>query len=200
MYTSRNTIVSLLAIYAIVVSGFNGDVAVSIIIPIAVLSAAGVESIIDKWYSLFPENPYAHLFGIVPLVVVLSMIIGSGLSHFIFGYHYAPRVASNFNDDLSIVNKNIKTETPILINGETQNGKFYALLAKYNKYTIINDPSNADEFVTFNAQKDDKLALKQIITSPKSRNSDRLYIYEKVTEQQSGEENGSDNGSDEANQ
>ena len=184
MYTSRNTIVSLLAIYAIVVSGFNGDVAVSIIIPIAVLSAAGVESIIDKWYSLFPENPYAHLFGIVPLVVVLSMIIGSGLSHFIFGYHYAPRVASNFNDDLSIVNKNIKTETPILINGETQNGKFYTLLAKYNKYTIINDTSNADEFVTFNAQKDDKLALKQIITSPKSRNSDRLYIYSKVTEQE----------------
>ena len=184
MYTSRNTIVSLLAIYAIVVSGFNGDVAVSIIIPIAVLSAAGVESIIDKWYSLFPENPYAHLFGIVPLVIVLSMIIGSGLSHFIFGYHYAPRVASNFNDDLSIINKNIKTETPILINGETQNGKFYTLLAKYNKYTIINDTSNADEFVTFNAQKDDKLALKQIITSPKSRNSDRLYIYSKVTEQE----------------
>ena len=112
------------------------------------------------------------------------MIIGSGLSHFIFGYHYAPRVASNFNDDLSIVNKNIKTETPILINDETQNGKFYTLLAKYNKYTIINDTSNVDEFVTFNAKKDDKFTLKQIITSPKSRNSDRLYIYSKVTEQE----------------
>lgn len=184
MYTSRNTIVSLLAIYAIFISGFNGDVAVSIIIPIAVLSAAGVESIIDKWYSLFPENPYAHLFGIVPLVVVLSMIIGSGLTHFIFGYHYAPRVASNFNNDLTIINENIKTETPILITDETENGKFYKLLAKYNKYTYVSNTDNVNEYVTFNTRKDDNFALKQIITSPKSRNSDRLYIYSKVTEQE----------------
>ena len=28
---------------------------------------------------------------------------------------------------------------------------------------------------------DKNLALKEIITSPKARNSDRLYIYEKVT-------------------
>jgi hypothetical protein len=57
MFTSRNTVVSLLVIYAIFVSDFNGNVAISIIIPIAVMTAAGVESIVEKWYSLFPVNP-----------------------------------------------------------------------------------------------------------------------------------------------
>lgn len=184
MYTSRNTVVSLLAIYAIIISGLNGDVAVCIIIPIAVLSAAGVDSIIEKWYSLFPENPYAHLFGIVPLVVVLSMIIGSGLSHFIFGYHYAPRVANNFNNDLTIITENVDKKVPLLIDAETENGKFYRLLDKYEDYVIIDHSSDVSEYVSFSARKDEGFTLKQIITSPKSRNSDRLYIYSKVTEQE----------------
>ncbi len=184
MYMSRNSVVSLLAIYAIFLSGLNGDVAITVIIPIAILTAAGFESIVDKWYSLFPENPYAHLFGIVPMVVIIAMIVGSGLSHFVYGYHYAPRVANNFNNDLTIITDNVNKETPILITEDTQNGKFYSLLAKYEDYKIISENSNVDEYVTFTAKKDEKFALKQIITSPKSRNSDRLYIYSKVTEQE----------------
>ena len=184
MYMSRNSVVSLLAIYAIFLSGLNGDVAITVIIPIAILTAAGFESIVDKWYSLFPENPYAHLFGIVPMVVIIAMIVGSGLSHFVYGYHYAPRVANNFNNDLTIITNNVNKETPILITEDTQNGKFYSLLAKYEGYKIISENSSVDEYVTFTAKKDEKFALKQIITSPKSRNSDRLYIYSKVTEQE----------------
>ena len=184
MYTSRNIVVSLLTIYAIIISGLNGNVAIAIIIPIAILSTSGVESIISKWYSLFPENPYAHLFGIVPLVAVLTMIIGSGLSHFVYGYHYTPRVANNFNNDITIINHNIKTETPVLITEDTKNAVFYRLLAKYNHYTIINQTADVEEYATFSTQKEDSFTIKQIITSPKSRNSDRLYIYSKVTEQE----------------
>ena len=188
MYTSRNTVVSLLVIYSIIIAGLNGDVAICIIIPIAVLSAAGIESIIEKWYSLFPENPYAHLFGIIPMVVVISMIIGSGLSHFAFGYHYAPRVSNNFSDDLQIIIENVKTETPLLITSQTENGDFYRLLSHYSGYQIIGDTSKAAEYATFTAQKTEGFTLKQIITSPKSRNSDRLYIYSKVTVEEKGEE------------
>ena len=50
MFMSRNTIVSLLVIFSIFLSGFDQNVAISIIIPIAILSAAGIESIVEKWY------------------------------------------------------------------------------------------------------------------------------------------------------
>ena len=187
MYTSRNAVVSLLAIYAIFISGFNSDVAIAVIIPVAVMSAAGIESIIEKWYSLFPENPYAHLFGIVPMVVIMGIIIGSGLSHFVFGYYYAPRIVDNFNNDLVIVENNVKTETPLLITEDTPNRDFYMLLAKYENYRIIGQEDDSSDFASFSAGKHDGYSLKQIITSPKSRNSDRLYIYSKVTEEEKGE-------------
>jgi hypothetical protein len=183
MFTSRNTVISLLTIYAIVISGLNGDVAVAIIIPIAILSTAGVESIIEKWYSLFPENPYAHLFGIIPLVTVISMIIGSGLGHFVFGYHYTPRVVDNFSDDIALINEHVSTDIPLLITDETKNGEFYKLLSKYGKYKIISETGDNAEIAAFSATKIENYEMKRIITSPKSRNSDRLYIYSKVTEE-----------------
>ena len=183
MFMSRNTVVSLLVIFSIIISGLNPAIAISIIIPVSILSAAGIESIIEKWYSLFPENPYAHLFGIVPIVIVMGMIIISGLSHFIFGYHYAPRVAENFNNDLTIIKENVNKDTKLIIAADDDNYNFYKLLGKYEGYTVKESYSAQDkEIATFGAIHDDKYRLKQIITSPKSRKSDRLYIYSLVTD------------------
>ncbi len=184
MFMSRNTVVSLLVIFSIIISGLNPAIAISIIIPVAILSAAGVESIIEKWYSLFPENPYAHLFGIIPIVVVMGMIIGSGLTHFIFGYHYAPRVAENFNNDLTIIQENVSKDTKLIVSPDDDNYRFYRLLAKYDDYKLKDKYSAADkEIATFGAIDDSNYKLKRIITSPKSRKSDRLYIYSLVTEE-----------------
>lgn len=184
MYMSRNTVVSLLVIFAIIISGLNKSVAISIIIPIAILSAAGIDSIIEKWYTLFPENPYAHLLGIVPVTLVMGMIIFSGLIHFISGYHYAPRVAENFNTDLVIVQENVNPDTKIVLNDDYQSKEFFMLLNKYSDYKVATEYDKSDEKIaTFGAIHDDKYGLERIITSPKSRKSDRLYIYSLVTEE-----------------
>lgn len=183
LFTSRNTVVSLLTIFAIIISGFNQDVAIAIIIPITVLSAAGLESVIEKWHSLFPENPYAHFIGTMPVVVVVLMIIISGLLHFIFGYRYTPRVAKNFSNDISIIQEHLDGGTIIIVSPDDENFRFYKLLEDYNSYTILTElPERIDAPVAVLGQslQDDKLQLKEIITSPKARNSDRLYIYEKV--------------------
>lgn len=188
MFMSRNTIVSLLVIFSILLSGLNSSVAISIIIPIAILSAAGIESIIEKWYTLFPENPYAHLLGIVPMVAVMIFIISSGLSHFIFGYHYIPRVVNNFNNDLTIIKENVSTETTLVLPNDYKNEGFFRLLSKYDGYQIVAKPSKAktDKIASFEPIINNKYSLEQIITSPNTRNSDRLYIYSLVTEK--GEE------------
>lgn len=187
LFTSRNTVVSLLAIFAIITSGFNQDLAITIIIPISVLTAAGLESIIDKWHSLFPENPYAHVLGTMPVVVVVLLIVISGLSHFIFGYHYAPRVAKNFSNDISIIKNNLNAGDVLLVSESSSDYRFYKLLERYNSITVMSEiPERSEEvkIASLGSSRSDKnLKLQQIITSPKSRNSDRLYIYSKVTEE-----------------
>ncbi len=195
LFTSRNTVISLLTIFAIIISGFNQSVAISIIIPIAVLSTAGLESVIEKWHSLFPENPYAHFLGTTPIVIVVVTIIVSGLMHFVYGYHYTPRVAKNFTNDLTLIQNHLEGGTILLINPETDNYDFYKLLENYSSYTVLTElPERIEEApvaVLGSTCADERLELKEIITSPKTRNSDRLYIYSKITTnttEQEGEE------------
>ena len=196
IFTSRNTVVSLLTIFAIAIAGLNPNIAVTIIIPITVLSAAGIESIIEKWHSLFPENPYAHFIGTMPVVVVVLMIVFSGLSHFVFGYHYTPRVAKNFSNDITIIQDNLEGGTVLIVNQDNPDLDFYRLLDKHDDFTVLTEvPEKIDnlKIAMLNTTNDrEDLALKQIITSSKTRNSDRLYIYEKVipaekTEEEKGE-------------
>ena len=92
---------------------------------------------------------------------------------------------------------------PLHTNYHAEQRDFYQLLSEYSDFIVREDvPDTSDKRIVLLGKptKTADMQLKQIITSRKARNSDRLYIYEKVTEQQSGEENGSDNGSDEANQ
>ena len=189
LFTSRNTVISLLVIFAIVFSGLNKDIAILVIIPVAILSAAGIESIFKKWHSLFPENPYARFIGTVPMLVVVLLIILPSFSHFVEGYHYTPNVAKNFNNDIELINK--FDSGSILVVSETQDNRdFYKLFERYNSITVVDKmPERTPNRIIYlsNICDDERFALKQIITSPKSRNSDRLYIYEKIPTNQ-GEE------------
>lgn len=184
LFTSRNTVVSLLVIYAILVSGLNQNAAISIVIPIAILTTAGIESIIQKWHSLFPENPYAHIIGTLPVVAVILFIIFADLSHFIFGYHYTPAVANNFNDDITLISENLESGTILIMPTDHPDYEFYRLLEHKQNITIMQEVPERDDLpiaTIGEPSTDANLQLKQIITSPKKLNSARLYIYEKVT-------------------
>lgn len=189
LFTSRNSVVSLLIIYAIVIAGFNKNAAISIVVPIAILTTAGIESIIQKWHSLFPENPYAHIFGTLPLMTVVIFIIVTDLSHFIFGYHYTPAVANNFNNDITLIGEKLDSGTILIIPKGHPNYNFYKLFERNNNLTVTQDIPNRNDLPIASLGeplKDKNLELKQIITSPKKLNSARLYIYKKVTTENQG--------------
>ncbi len=196
LFTSRNSVVGMLIIFSILISGLNKSAAISIVVPIAILTAAAIESIIAKWFSLFPENPYAHILGAAPVACVTLIIVISGLSHFIYGYHYSPRISENFSNDITLINKHLEPGTVLVIDDAEKNNEFYSLFGKYNSLTVTLElPQRIETPVAYLGGPSDEteaLDLKQIITSPKSRNSDRLYIYEKSvpesTEEEKGEE------------
>lgn len=184
-FASRNSIASLFIVFTIIISGFRTDSAVLIIIPLAILTAHGIRYILEKWYGLFPENPYARVFGLIPIAIFLGTIIVASYAHYVFGYRYNPVVANEFQDDLALIHKNIEPGTEILITGGTLEYDFYKILEDEGIYTITSTtPSSSDK------ERIQKIAtlgkwparlpydLSRIITSSKSTNSDRIYLYE----------------------
>lgn len=180
LFTSRNTANSLLVIFAIFVSGINPDAAVIIFIPAAILVAAGIESVLEKWYSLFPENPYARVAGIIPIATFIIMIVASGFIYTIYGYRYVPNVAKQFNDDISLINTHLPTGTVLLVPADTTEYHFYKILENTGHITVSDTlPDRTESCIATLGrwQSDINLPLTRLITSSKSQNSDRLYIY-----------------------
>ena len=180
LFTSRNTAVSLLVIFSIFISGLNPNTAVIIFIPAAILVAVGLESVLEKWYSLFPTNPYARVFGILPVTTFVAIIVISGFIFTVFGYHYSPSVAKLFNNDIDIINQRLPAGTILLVPEDTLEYSFYKILESDGRITITAAlPDRTDTCVATLGHWPDviDLNLTTIITSSKSQNSDRLYIY-----------------------
>ena len=178
-FASRNSIATLLIVFTLLITGFTPDCAILIILPLAILTAHGIRYILEKWYNLFPENPYARIFAIFPIGLFLGIIIISSTSHYIFGYRYNPTVANEFNDDLALIRENLAENTTLVIQDGTLEYDFYHILDNTTNFKVTTTFNTASAPIATlgkwpNAQNHQ---IDRIITSSKSTNSDRIYIY-----------------------
>ena len=179
-FASRNSIASLFIIFTVLLTGINPDCAILIILPFAILTAHGVRYILEKWYGLFPENPYARIFAIFPVGLLLGILLASSTFHYIFGYRYNPAVANEFQNDLSLIYENVEPDTTLLVAGGTLDYDFYHILENTAGFKVKTAPEGSEKAIATLGKWPEKLDdydLYRIITSPKSTNSDRIYIY-----------------------
>lgn len=180
-FASRNSIATCLIIFTIFLAGLNPESAILILLPLAILIAHGFRYILDKWFNLFPGNPYARISAALPIGLFMMIMITGGISHFLFGYHYVPMVADEFNNDLSLVRANLTAgETLYVIDNDVEYKFFKVLEANEGKCKVANVVPDEGELPPKYATLghfEIKGELKSIITSSKSENSDRMYIY-----------------------
>ena len=184
-FASRNAIASCFIVFAVVLSGLSPDSSLLLIIPMVILTAHGLRYLLEKWYGLFPENPYARVFAIFPLTLLLSMMIVPSLNHYVFGYRYTPAVAENFSTDLELVS-NLEEGTYLFVEKNTVKKAFFEVYEDRTHSVeilgdlgILKDARKNNIAVLGGAEVEipEGYKLSQIVTSPKSDNSDRIYIY-----------------------
>lgn len=175
-FASRNSIASLLIIFTAIITGFNKDAIIFCILPLTILVAHGLKYILEKWYGLFPENPYARISALLPLTVLFALILIPSTLQYLYGYHYNPNVTDNFTDNLSIIRKELKEE--ILI--AKDRSEFYQILDRSTSITVANKIDESYEHFAYLGKPEsvpEKYQLTRIITSAKSDNSDIIYLY-----------------------
>lgn len=185
-FASRNSIASCLIIFTILLSGLNPECAILILLPMAILIAHGLRYILDKWYDLFPDNPYARISAVFPIGLFLGIMIIGGISHFIFGYRYIPMVANEFDNDLELVINNLDYNTTLYVIDDEITYNFFKILED-NGHTRVQDtlPEDSSELPTRFATlglTEVTASIERIITSPKSNDSDRIYIYNTINQ------------------
>lgn len=180
-FASRNSIATCLIIFTVFLSGLNPDSAILILLPLAILIAHGLRYILDKWYNLFPDNPYARISAVFPIGIFMSIMIVGGITHFLYGYHYVPMVADEFNNDITLVHDQLpEGETLYIINNKVAYDFFKVLQDSGGGYMIedtLPEPSKMPEKYATLGKIEVPGTIENIITSSKSDNSDRIYMY-----------------------
>ncbi len=194
-FASRNSIASILLVFGLVITGFNPNAVVFFILPFAILIAHGIKYLLEKWYGLFPENPYARIFALLPLTVLFGIMIIPGLLQYVYGYRYNPSVADSFDYNLAVIRENL-TDEKLLVN---EHRNFYQILQESSDIEIIDSVQPGLKLAILGApdEKPKNYTLTKIITSPMRDNSDIIYLYT-YSEKTEGEQNGSENGPSEA--
>lgn len=174
-FASRNSIASILIVFCLIITGFNPDAVIFFILPFSILIAHGVKYLLEKWYGLFPRNPYARVAALAPLAVLFLLMIVPGLLQYYYGYNYSPNVVGEFSDQLTVIRENLHDGT-LVVNEDVQ---FYKILEFGTDIKVVEEVDGSEKVAVLGAPEAEmeNYRLDKIITSPKSDNSDILYLY-----------------------
>ena len=174
-FASRNSIASMLLVFTVIITGFNPNAVVFVILPFSILMAHGLKYILEKWYGLFPENPYARISALLPLTVLFGIMIIPGLLQYIYGYRYNPNVADSFSNNVAIIRQNLSDQTLFV----RENYDFYKILEASTNLKIVDKIEGKKDVAVLGSlgESQGNYNLSQIITSPRRDDSDIIYLY-----------------------
>jgi len=186
-YTARSYIICIWIILLVPILAINPSFVSVTFVPVVLLMAMGISTLITNWYTLFPRNPYARFAGLLPLAVLIASMVMSGIDRYAYGYLYSPQTASEFSDDLRLLNKQLdgpSKDATVMLVSEAE-VPFYSVVARqYSAVTVATTPtalpSTTKTIIVGSSMHPTINNLGEparIITSSTTHSSDRFYLY-----------------------
>lgn len=158
------------------------NVVVLTFVPMSLLVAIGIDTLIVEWYRLFPRNPYARVAGLIPLTI-LFLAIGSGnISHYFNNHNHLPN--PYFSQSLPAIQEALVIEGDHAVTLVTTADElpFYSILKKEHSYLVVTTelPEKATVPIFVTPGVDKTLAgvvPSRIVTSDRADNAVALRIY-----------------------
>lgn len=181
-YTARSYTLTAWTILLVPVLIINPQYTSITFVPFLLLVASGLNFLLRSWYKMFPLNPYARFAGLLPLVILVTGLVISGVDRYVYGYHYDPNTAKSFSRDLTLLNYYVSRDQPVTLYVSRDEQPFYEAVSQYNKGPAINVTTDIPVTGNFTATKNahETLAnrtIDRIITTGYANDSDRFYIY-----------------------
>jgi len=150
-------------------------------IPMLLMLAIGIDTLIREWYDLFPLNPYARAAALIPLIILLSGIVYSGVDRYMNSYRYDPQIAQYFSTDLSLLRRELEllpgNKTLVVAKADQP---FYELLVKKDAtLSVASSPKKGTSIVAGELIKRQAAfgTPQKLVTNGYSNNSLRFLIY-----------------------
>lgn len=93
----RSHFLLIWAAILIPVIGFNPNNLVVLMVPAMLVIPIGIQLLIRYWYKLFPRNPYARVFGLLPLALLIVTIVQFADHRYTYGMLYSAQERDTFD-------------------------------------------------------------------------------------------------------
>jgi 4-amino-4-deoxy-L-arabinose transferase-like glycosyltransferase len=120
--------------------GFNPGNLTVLIVPCMLVMAIGLNLIVRYWYRLFPYNPYARIFGLVPLFILIFTVMQFNYQRYVLTMLYSPDVSKVFSDDAFLVQAEadkLPANSPLTIVASAQDQALYQVIASRRPNTAL---------------------------------------------------------------
>lgn len=107
--TRTYTLLLWLAII-IPVIGLMPDNLIILFVPVVLLIAVGIQTLIREWYRIFPLNPYARLLGLVPLILLVTGLTYLNYTTYFNGMRYGETTAQEYSSDLRLLTNTLRDD------------------------------------------------------------------------------------------
>ena len=92
------------------VIGLNPTALNILFVPVILFGAIGMQSLFRYWYDLFPRNPYARVFGLLPLVLLVGSVAALNYQRYFTGMAYTKSTVSLYSQDAMLLHDTITTK------------------------------------------------------------------------------------------
>ena len=180
-YTARSyVLLSWMAVAVLLIILIPQSVTL-IFLPIALLVAIGIETLVLSWFSLFPKNPYARTVGLVPLAIIFIGMATSNVAHYFESHMHIKNHA--YDQSINAVQRTLAAEgnrASILVT-TAEDEVFYRTLTRQHKYVTITSTAPTDITLTTlvlpKAKVNYETPPSHILTSGKTDDSVTLRVY-----------------------
>lgn len=187
-YTARSYILSFWLVLLIPLVLLNPSFVSVTYVPVLLLIALGIEYIVWSWYRLFPKNPYARVFGLLPLSVLVFGTVVSNIDRYLYGLRYDSAVYSQYSFDLPVLSRELSAidpDTSVVLLVPENKLAFYKSFASQQRHVDslsvtdkVTETGSPDLLIVSRDRKADQDATpSKILVTQAAKASDRFYLY-----------------------
>ena len=130
-YSNRSHLLLIWLAILLPISAFDPSRQWALFIPLTIFSIIGLNTLIRMWYGLFPRNPYARLFGLLPIAALLVTIVQFNYTRYFIGLNHNPNASSHYNSDARLLHRTIGTldlhNKPVMVVVPQKDTAFYGI-------------------------------------------------------------------------
>lgn len=187
-YTAKSYILSFWLLLLVPLVCLNPSFVSITFVPVVLLVALAVDYLIRSWYRLFPRNPYARIFGLLPLAVLVVGLVVSSVDRYVYGLHYDRAVYDIYSYDLQILSQELSTldaSDSVQLIVAPDNVAFYQSFARHQRYvkqlnvsTSTAEASIAPIAIVERSMKSSISKIpSDILVTRTASDADRFYLY-----------------------